>query len=225
MPLAHDMIGLYSAVANANHMAAWGGTDLLLGTNPLAVAIPAGEEAPVVLDIATSVVSYGTIKNHKLQHKPLPEGWMVDAKTGAPITDAARSGEGLLLPMGGYKGSGLAIVLGILAGTLNGAAFGRDVVDFNADDETACNTGQFIIALDVGRFMPLEAFKREVDRHLGDLRSSRRLPGFDAIRLPGEHRRERRADRIANGVPISGELMARLDHVAEALTVRPLRQR
>ncbi|MPZ57757.1 MAG: Ldh family oxidoreductase [Rhizobiales bacterium] len=225
MPLAHGMIGIYSAVANANHMAAWGGTDLLLGTNPLAVAIPAGEEAPVVLDIATSIVSYGTIKNYKLQNKPLPEGWLIDAASGEPITDAANSDEGLLLPMGGYKGSGLAIVLGLLAGTLNGAAFGRDVIDFNADDETTTNTGQFILALDVGRFMPLDAFKAEVDRHVRELRTSKLLPGFDAIRLPGEQRRRRRADRVKNGIPISAELMAKLDALASEMKMKPLRER
>jgi LDH2 family malate/lactate/ureidoglycolate dehydrogenase len=222
MALEHGMIGIYSAVANANHMPVWGGTDLLLGTNPIAVAVPAGEEAPVVLDIATSIVSYGTVKNHRLQNKPMPEGWMVDAKTGAPITDAAKSGEGLLLPMGGYKGSGLAIVLGLLAGVLNGAAFGKDVVDFNADDESATNTGQFIIALDVARFIPLDAFKAEVDRHLRDMRNSKRLPGVEAIRLPGEQRQQRRADRIAYGIPISAELMVRLDQLAAALNVKPL---
>lgn len=225
MPLAHDMIGLYSAVANANHMAAWGGTELLLGTNPLAVAIPAGEEPPVVLDAATSIVSYGTIKNYKLQHKPMPDGWMVDAKTGATINDPARSGGGLLLPMGGYKGAGLAIVLGLLAGTLNGAFFGRDVIDFNADDSSTTNTGHFMIALDVARFIPLAAFKAEVDRHLRDLRNSKRLPGVDAIRLPGEQRAERRADRVRNGIPISAELMAKLDQLAAAMKVKPLRSR
>ena len=78
MALPHDMIGIYSAVANANHMPAWGGAESLLGTNPIAIAIPAGEEAPVVLDIATTVVSYGTVKAYKLQGKPMPEGWMVE---------------------------------------------------------------------------------------------------------------------------------------------------
>ncbi len=88
-------------------------------------------EAPVVLDIATTVVSYGTVKNYRLQGKPMPEGWMVNREDGAPLTDPAQSAEGLLLPIGGYKGAGLALVLGLLAGTLNGAAFGRDVIDFN----------------------------------------------------------------------------------------------
>src|SRR4029079_9189987 len=122
MMLPHDMVRIYGVVARAHHMTVWGGVELLLGTNPVAVAIPAGQEAPVVLDIATSVVSYGTIKSHKLQNKPLPEGWMVKAKDGTPLTDASRSGEGLLLPIGGYKGSGLSLILGLLAGPLNRAA-------------------------------------------------------------------------------------------------------
>ena len=79
------------------------------------------------------------------------------------------------MPIGGHKGSGLALVLGLLAGTLNGAAFGRDVVDFNYDDETACDTGHFIVALDVSRFLPMPMFKAAVDRHLRDLKSSPRL--------------------------------------------------
>src|SRR5258707_2660736 len=77
LPLAHGMIGIYSAVASANHMAPWGGAETLLGTNPLAVAIPAGSEAPVVLDMATTVVSYGTVKAYRMQGKDMPADWMV----------------------------------------------------------------------------------------------------------------------------------------------------
>jgi L-2-hydroxycarboxylate dehydrogenase (NAD+) len=225
LPLAHGMVGIYSVVASANHMAPWGGIETLLGTNPLAIAIPAGEEAPVVLDIATTVVSYGTVKNYRLQGKEMPAGWMVSKKDGGPLTDPARSAEGVLNPIGGYKGSGLALVLGLLAGPLNGAAFGRDVFDFNYDDETACNTGHFIIALDVARFTPLESFRAEVDRHLRDLRTSRPLPGFDAIRLPGSERRRRRADRLQHGVPMSAELIAQLDQLAGELGVKRAAER
>jgi LDH2 family malate/lactate/ureidoglycolate dehydrogenase len=116
-------------------------------------------------------------------------------------------------------------VLGLLAGTLNGAAFGRDVIDFNYDDEGACNNGHFIVALDVGRFTPLAAFTAEVERHLRDLRGSQRLPGFDAIRLPGEQRRQRRADRLRNGVPMPQELVAQLDRLAGELGVKRLSER
>ena len=220
--LPHDMVGIYGVVASANHMPIWGGIELLLGTNPVAVAIPAGEEAPVVLDIATSVVSYGTIKSHRLQNKPLPEGWMVKAKDGTPLTDASRSGEGLLLPIGGYKGSGLSLILGLLAGPLNRAAFGRDVFDFNANDTDECNTGQFLIALDIKRFTPVAQFKAELDRHLRDLRTSKPLPGVAAIRLPGQERRTRRADRVKNGVPLPRELIAQLDQFAGELGIKPL---
>jgi L-2-hydroxycarboxylate dehydrogenase (NAD+) len=225
MTLPHDMVGIYAVVANANHMPLHGGAENLLGTNPIAVAIPAGEEAPVVLDIATTVVSYGTVKAYKLQGKPMPEGWMVNPKDGKPLTDSARSGEGLLLPIGAHKGSGLALALGLLAGTLNGAAFGRDVVDFNADDESACDTGHFLIALDVSRFLPIAAFKAEIDRQLRELKSSKPLPGFDAVRLPGEQRRGRRAERLRDGVPVFPEVVEQLDKLATELEIKPIRQR
>jgi LDH2 family malate/lactate/ureidoglycolate dehydrogenase len=225
IPMRAGMIGIMAAVANANHMPVWGGAELLLGTNPVAFALPAGEEAPVVLDIATTVVSYGTIKAYALQGRDLPEGWMVDRATGKPLTDSRRSAEGLLLPVGGYKGSGLALVLGIVAGVLNGAAFGRDVIDFNADLESNTNTGQFILALDIARFIALDAFKAEMDRHLRDLRGSLRLPGFDEIRLPGERRRHLQTERARDGVPIMPAVMAQLDQLAKDLGIKPLTTR
>jgi LDH2 family malate/lactate/ureidoglycolate dehydrogenase len=224
MPVEHGMIGLYSAVASANHMAMWGGVDALLGTNPLAVGIPTGEEPPVILDIATTTVSYGTIKNYALQGKSIPEGWMINRADGKPLTDPRRSNEGILLPIGGYKGSGLALVLGLLAGTLNGAAFGRDVVDFNADATTETNTGHFIVAVDVARFTPLSTYKAEVDRHLRDLRASARLPGCDEIRIPGEQRIGRYERRLRDGVPLSPELRQKLDSLAGQLGISPLQK-
>jgi LDH2 family malate/lactate/ureidoglycolate dehydrogenase len=225
MPLEHGMIGIYSVVASANHMAVWGGIETLLGTNPVAFAIPAGEEPPVVLDIATTVVSYGTVKNYRLQGKTMPEGWMVSTKDGGPLTDPARSAEGVLLPIGGYKGSGLALVLGLLAGPLNRAAFGRDVFDFNYNDTDESNTGHFIIALDVSRFTPLASFKTEIDRHLRDFRAAKRLPGFDAVRLPGEQRHARREDRVKNGLVLARELVAQLDQLADECGVKALGSR
>jgi L-2-hydroxycarboxylate dehydrogenase (NAD+) len=225
LPLKAQMIGIYSAVANANHMPLAGGAEPLLGTNPLAVAIPAGREAPVVLDIATSIVSYGTIKNHRLQNRPLEPGWMIDPATGAPITDPARSAAGLLLPMGGYKGAGLALILGLIGGTLNGALFGRDVIDFNAHPDAVTNTGQFVVALDVKRFLPYETFTAEVDRHIRELRNSKALPGHDAVRLPGEHRQRRRDERARDGLILAPELRAQLDTLAAELAIKPVAAR
>jgi L-2-hydroxycarboxylate dehydrogenase (NAD+) len=222
LPLKADMIGIYSAVANANHMPLAGGAEPLLGTNPLAIAIPAGEEPPLVLDIATSIVSYGTIKNHKLQNRPLQGDWMIDPKTGAAIIDPHKSAEALLLPMAGYKGAGLALMLGLLAGTLNGALFGRDCVDFNADPGTVTNTGQFVLALDPSRFQPLKKFKAEVDRHIRSLRNSKALPGNEAVRLPGDARAKRRDDRLRNGLSLPPELLTQLDKLAMELAIKPL---
>jgi LDH2 family malate/lactate/ureidoglycolate dehydrogenase len=224
LPLKADMIGIYSAVANANHMPLAGGAEPLLGTNPLAIAIPAGEEPPIVLDIATSIVSYGTIKNHRLQNKPLRNDWMIDPKTGAAVVDPHKSMEALLLPMAGYKGAGLALTLGLLAGTLNGALFGRDCVDFNAEPDKVTNTGQFVVALDPGRFQPLAQFKAEVDRHIRAMRDTKPLPGH-TVRLPGEQRAKRRTDRLHNGLPLLPELLAQLDKLAGDLSIKPLRER
>jgi L-2-hydroxycarboxylate dehydrogenase (NAD+) len=224
MPVEHGMIGLYAAVANANHMAVWGGSELLLGTNPLGIAVPSGD-GPVVLDMATTVVSYGTVKKYALAGRDMPEGWLIDTHTGGPLTDPQRSAEGLLLPIGGYKGSGLAIMLGLLGGVLNGAAFGREVIDFNYNQDGATNTGQFMVAIDIARFIPLATFMAETDRHLADLRASTRLPGVDRIRLPGDRRRDCRIDRLRDGIPLPAPLLLQLDKLAGELGVMTLQER
>ena len=224
MPVHDGMIGLYAAVANANHMAVWGGAELLLGTNPLGIGVPSGA-GPLVLDMATTMVSYGTVKKYALEGRTMPEGWMVDTATGAPLNDPKRSNEGMLLPIGGYKGAGFALMLGLLAGVLNGAAFGKDVIDFNADDTSETNTGHFICAIDVKRFIPLADFTAEVDRHMGDLHASKRLPGFDAIRLPGERRRAGRAERARDGIPLPDALAAQLDKLAGEMGVEAISRR
>src|SRR5690349_12838296 len=224
LPLKADMIGLYAAVANANHMPLAGGAEPLLGTNPLAIAIPADTEPPLVLDIATSIVSYGTIKNHRLQGIPLQPSWMVDPKSGAAVTDAKKSAEALLLPMAGYKGAGLALMFGMLGGVLNGALFGRDCIDFNAQPDAVTNTGQFVLALDVARFQPYEQFTAEVDRHIRELRASKALPG-QSVRLPGEQRAKRREERLRNGLALPPELRVQLDQLAVELGIRPVADR
>ena len=165
------------------------------------------------------------MKKYAMEGRAMPEGWMVDTATGAPLTDAKRSTEGMLLPIGGYKGAGLAIMLGLLAGVLNGAAFGRDVIDFNADDASETNTGHFICAIDIKRFIPLDAFTAQVDRHMGDLHASPLLPGFDAIRLPGERRRACREERLRDGIPLPDVLKAQLDKLAKDMGVQAIGKR
>jgi LDH2 family malate/lactate/ureidoglycolate dehydrogenase len=225
IPVEHGMVGIYGAQSSVQHMAPWGGTEPLLGTNPLAVAIPAGKEAPVVLDIATSVTSNGAIRTHQLEKRPMPAGWVMNRTDGSPITDPSRINEGTYVPMAGYKGSGLSMIIGLLAGPLNRAAFGRDVRDFAAPEGASeLNVGQFVVALDVARFLPLDQFKAEIDRHVRDLASSRPLPGGE-VRVPGQGRVARRAEREKNGVPLSAALLKQVDEVAASLGVTPLSAR
>src|SRR5271155_4899712 len=178
MPLKHDMIGLYFAVGSNNHLPAWGSSESLLGTNPMAVAVPAGEEAPIVLDMAPTVAAYGKVRLKAQRGETMPIGWMID-REGKPLTDPKRADEGHLLPIGDYKGSGLSLVIGLLAGALNHAALGRNVIDFVKETGRATNTGQAIAALSIETFVAPTEFKRGVDRMIRDIRNSRRLPGVE----------------------------------------------
>lgn len=221
MPLKRDMIGIYVAVGSANHLPPWGGTEMLLSTNPIAIAVPSGKHPPIVLDMATTVAAYGKVKTAAQRGEMIPEGWMID-RQGKPLTDPARASEGFLLPIGGPKGYGLALIFGILAGTLNGAAFGQNVIDFNADSKTTTNTGHFIIALDIKAFADPEGFRSEVDNVWDQMKSSPKLPGVDEIRLPGERLARVMRERQANGIPMSAPLKAQLDNLAATLGIAPL---
>jgi L-2-hydroxycarboxylate dehydrogenase (NAD+) len=222
MTLAHDMVGLYFAVGNANHLPPWGGLDMLLSTNPIAAAIPAGEEPPIVLDMATTVAAYGKVKAKAARGESMPEGWMID-RQGKPLTDPKRADEGFLLPIGGYKGYGLALVVGLIAGTLNNAAMGKDLVDFNRDAGGATNTGQAIVAIDPDAFGDLAHFKAEVDRLVRDLRASERMPGVERIFMPGEQSHEKRVAQAKNGITIAPQLMQTLGDLAREIGILPLK--
>jgi L-2-hydroxycarboxylate dehydrogenase (NAD+) len=214
MPMAHDMIGLYFAVGNANHLPPWGGLDMLLSTNPIAVAVPAGEEPPVVLDMATTVAAYGKVKAKAQRGEMMPVGWMID-RLGQPLTDPKRADEGFLMPIGGYKGYGLSLIVGLLAGTLNGAAMGKQVIDFNHDDTSVTNTGQAIMAIDLSAFGDVDGFKARVDQLVREMRGSERMPGVDRIWLPGEQSHERRAVNEREGIALPAALLKQLDTFAQ----------
>ena len=221
MPLAHDMIGLYFAVGNANHLPPWGGLDMLLSTNPIAVAVPALQEAPIVLDMATTVAAYGKVKAKAQRGEMMPEGWMMD-RQGKPLLDPKRSEEGFLMPIGGYKGYGLSLVVGLLAGTLNGAAMGKNVIDFNHDDASVTNTGQAIAVIDPAAFGDVQDFKARVDELIRDIRNSQRMPGVDRIWLPGEQSEAKRQTYVRDGIALAPALMQQLDKVAAQLDIPTL---
>jgi LDH2 family malate/lactate/ureidoglycolate dehydrogenase len=146
---------------------------------------------------------------------------MID-REGRPLTDPRRAEEGFLLPIGGYKGYGLALVVGLLAGTLNGAAMGRDVVDFNHDQSSVTNTGQAVVAIDVSAFGEVGAFKARVDALVRDLRGGSRMPGVERIWLPGEQSEAKRIAYARDGIPIATELMRTLNRLAAELGVPTL---
>ena len=220
-PLAENMLCLYFAVGNANHMPPWGGSEMLLSTNPIAAAIPTTTEPPVVLDMATTAAAYGKVKAKAKAGETMPAGWMID-RQGQPLLDPRRAQEGFLLPIGGYKGYGLALIVGLLAGTLGGAAMGRDVIDFNADSVSTTNTGQAMLVIDPAAFGDPEVFKAAVDRLAADIRRSDRLPGVERIWLPGEQSFERRSRNKQSGIPMPDALVAELDTLAVELSIPPL---
>ena len=221
MPLHHDMIGLYFAMGSNNHLPPWGGSENLLGTSPMAVAVPAQEEPPIVLDMAPTVAAFGKVRLKAQRGEQMPVGWMID-REGKPLTDPKRADEGYLLPIGDYKGYGLGLIIGLLAGALNRAAMGHDVVDFVKETGKATNTGQAIAAISIDTFTPPAEFKRTVDGFIRDLRNSRRLPGVERIWLPGEQSHAKLLDRRAHGIPMPKSLRESLDTLARDLNIAPL---
>jgi LDH2 family malate/lactate/ureidoglycolate dehydrogenase len=221
MPLAHDMVGLYFAVGSNNHLPPWGGSESLLGTNPMAVAVPTLEEPAIVLDMAPTVAAYGKVRLKAQRGEPMPIGWMID-REGKPLTDPKRADEGHLLPIGDYKGYGLSLIIALLAGALNRAAVGRDVIDFVKETGKATNTGQAIMALSIEAFITPIEFKKAVDGLIGDIRHSQRLPGVERIWLPGEQSHAKSLDRRAHGIPMPKVLRESLNAVARDLKIAPL---
>src|SRR5437667_519934 len=221
MPLAHDMIGLYLAVGSNNHLPPWGSTENLLGTNPIAIAVPAEEEPPIVLDMAPTVAAFGKVRLKMQRGEEMPVGWMI-GRDGKPLTDPKRAEHGLLLPIGDYKGYGLSLIIGLLAGTLNGAAFGREVIDFVKEQGKATNTGHAVMAISVEAFAPAAAFKRQVDAAIRTMRGAERLPGVERIWLPGEQSHLKRQERAKSGIPMPKPLRDSLDAAARDLGIAPL---
>lgn len=207
------LLGMAAAVGSANHVPPFGGSDLLIGTNPIAFSAPADGPDPFVFDMATTVASMGKIKTMLQQGQAMPEGWMV-GRDGKPLTDPARKSEGFLLPIGGPKGFGLSVAIGLLAGTLNGAAFGSDVVDFTKDTTSSTNTGQFVAALDPKAFGMGDGFAEAAARIFAEMRASPTLPGHDPVRLPGDSKTALAQARQSGGLSLNAALREDLNALA-----------
>jgi LDH2 family malate/lactate/ureidoglycolate dehydrogenase len=201
MALPQGMIGFTSTNAPAA-VAPTGGCTAMLGTNPFAVAIPAGNELPVVLDLATTVVARGRIMLHAKQNKPLDPGWAFDDR-GMPTTDPHTALKGLLAPIGGYKGYGISLAIDFLCGILTGSNYGNHFPGFLADNMTEpTDVGSIFAAINVESFMDLSEFTDTMDKAIREIKTSPRTDGVKRIYIPGEIEFEMKDERTAKGIPI-----------------------
>ncbi len=201
MALPHGMIGFSSTNAPAV-VAPTGGRRPMLGTNPFAAAIPAGAEQPMVLDLATTVVARGRILLHAKQNKPLEPGWAFDER-GVPTLDPHVAVKGLLAPIGGYKGYGIALAIDLLCGVMTGSNYGTHFPGFLADNmREPTDVGSIFAAVNVESFMDLAEFTSHIDVALREIRSAERAEGVDRIYIPGEIEFEMKAERLAHGIPV-----------------------
>ena len=188
----------------------FGGAEALVGTNPIAIGIPANPR-PFVLDMATSVSAMGKIIAMKHRGEKIPEGWAVD-KDGRPTTDPEEAIHGSLSPAGGPKGYGLGIAIAMLGGLLPGTEIGRKVLG-TLDTEYRCTVGDLFIILDPKAFPGADTLLDGVKGYLDELRASRPAVGFKQVMVPGDPEYRLRQERLEKGIPHPEEVW----HAAEQL--------
>ncbi len=213
LALRHDMIGM--AMTNTDPwMTVPGGKGPIMGTNPIAYAIPAGAERPVFLDIATSSVAVTKILAAKAVGKKLPDKWLVD-EHGVPTDDPSRYPEhGALLPMAGYKGYGLAVLVETLTAILTGAAFLSGVKCWLFDIPDRADQGHAFVAINVGAMMGLDTFKTRMDAMIREIKNAPKTEG-GRIYLPGEMEWERQEKAIREGLRLPDYVLVNLIGLAQ----------
>jgi len=182
-------------------MAPWGGRTPLLGTNPLAIAAPTDDE-PLVVDIATSLVAKGRIvlAQQRGEHE-LPEGWALDAE-GRPTRDVAAALAGTVMPLGGHKGSGLALMIDLLCGALAGAAMTTGIGQLHGNADQPQRIGHLFGAIDVDQMVPLSEFTRRAGELARQVRAVERAEAVERVFVPGEIEAETRRRRLEQGIPL-----------------------
>ena len=219
MAAEQDLIG-FAASNSYPVMAPPGSITRTHGNNPFAFAMPSGERPPIVLDMATSVVSQGKIKKYVEEGRRIPLGWGND-REGNPTDDPEALFLMLPLGEGGYKGYGLAVVMDALAGVLTGSLFARKFT--SGPGSRGC--GHFFMALDPALFLPLEDFKKRMDEMIGQIKDAKVPPGSkEPIYYPGERRFASKEKRLKEGIPLLGSTLKVLDRLSDDLGVSRLKR-
>ncbi|MHB1295928.1 MAG: Ldh family oxidoreductase [Anaerolineae bacterium] len=217
------MIGFSTTNAVPNQ-APFGGRDSVLGTNPLCIAVPGGARGPIILDMATTVVARGKVQIAALEGKPIPLGWAVDGQN-RPTTDPNAVAAGRLLPLGGYKGYGLALMVEVFSSVISGAMIGPQIGGLFSGIDKKPGNGHFFGALDVSRFMPVDEFCARMDYLVETVKGVALDDGAEEVLVPGEPEARCYAAYFVEGVPIAEEIIEGLNAVGADLGVAPLRLR
>lgn len=181
----------------------FGGKTPTMAPNPISVAFPAGEEEPIVLDMATTMAAAGKLRLAAKKGVPIPEDWATD-RHGLPTTDPNEAIQhGWLQWAGGYKGFGIALMVEALSGVLSGGLFGRDVPTMKIFGKDPLISSGFYLAINVDYFMPLDEFKFRVDRLIRQVKSSEQAPGVSEVYVSGEPEFLHKAQRSREGIPLS----------------------
>ncbi len=200
----------------------WGSRTPLLGTSPLAIGVPGGQQGPFVLDMATTVVARGKIRKALRRGESIPLGYALDAE-GQPTTDPAKALEGVLLPVGGPKGSGIAMWMDIFGGVLTGAAYGGEVGDQYKVYDRPQNVGHIFMAIRPDLFVPLEEFRDRMDTLVQRVHDCPKAAGFSEILVAGEPESRMETQRRKDGIPYSANELAPLQEEAAKAGIPPLR--
>jgi LDH2 family malate/lactate/ureidoglycolate dehydrogenase len=195
----------------------FGGLTGIFSTNPFSFAAPAGEEFPIVLDMATTAVAGNRVILARKKNQAIPDWWATDAE-GNKTTDPHVASLDHLQGFGGYKGFGIAMMVEILSGVLLNSSFGRtELTDADAHGKARVAKGYLFITLDIERFIPLDRFRSYMDTLIRDVRSGERAKGVDRIYVPGEIEHLRRAERLRDGIPLDAALVTELEALGQPL--------
>ena len=208
MACHEKMIGIVGTNAFPT-MASWGGLEKLVGNNPLAIGVPYEGDTPFVLDMAMSISSRGRMRDMAEKKEKIPQGWALDSE-GKPTTDPLDGLKGFVLPIGSYKGYGLAVAMDILSGVLTGAGFSTGIKSLIQQCEEPQHIGHFFMAVDPKRFMPWKAFSDRMKQLCELLRNTRRIDSKKRIFIPGEPEAQMERARRMNGIPFEQKIFETL---------------